>query len=228
VPEVAIGQPQAGPPGPSTAAPLAGRRIVVTGASSGIGQAIAFAFAQAGATLVLGCWGNPAGAEAARDAIVAAGGRAVVVRHDLATLEGCRALIAEAASELGGFDVLVNNAGADILTGAAARWPVEEKLDLLLDVDLRGTIRCSRAAADVFAAQPPGGVIINIGWDQATTGMAGENPEIFSAVKAGILGYTKSLARTLAPHVRVNVLCPGWIETEFGAGVDRDYHRSVA
>jgi 3-oxoacyl-[acyl-carrier protein] reductase len=74
----------------------------------------------------------------------------------------------------------------------------------------------------------PGGCIINIGWDQATTGMAGENPELFSAVKAGVIGFSKSLARSLAPDVRVNVLCPGWIETAFGEGADPDFREQVA
>src|ERR671923_132971 len=58
--------------------------------------------------------------------------------------------------------------------------------------------------------------------------MAGENPELFAAVKGGVLAYSKSLARALAPEVRVNVLCPGWIETGFAEQADRDFHRSVA
>ena len=71
----------------------------------------------------------------------------------------------------------------------------------------------------------PGGCIINIGWDHATVdGMAGDDPELFAAVKAGVLGFSKSFARSVAPGVRVNVLCPGWIETAFGAGADRDFY----
>ncbi len=58
--------------------------------------------------------------------------------------------------------------------------------------------------------------------------MAGDNPELFSAVKAGVLGFSKSFARSVAPRVRVNVLCPGWIETAFGAGADPEFHASVA
>jgi 3-oxoacyl-[acyl-carrier protein] reductase len=65
-------------------------------------------------------------------------------------------------------------------------------------------------------------------WDHATQGMAGENPELFSAVKGGVLAYSKSLARSVAPEVRVNVLSPGWIETRFGQEVDEAFHRSVA
>ena len=67
-----------------------------------------------------------------------------------------------------------------------------------------------------------------MGWDHVTTGMAGENPQLFSAVKGGVLAFSKSLARALAPEVRVNVLGPGWIETSFGEQADREFHRSVA
>ena len=65
-------------------------------------------------------------------------------------------------------------------------------------------------------------------WDHVTTGMAGDDPQLFAAVKGGVLAFSKSLARALAPDVRVNVLCPGWIETSFGEHVDREFHRSVA
>jgi 3-oxoacyl-[acyl-carrier protein] reductase len=115
-----------------------------------------------------------------------------------------------------------------VLTGEAAEWEWERKLDLLLAVDLKGTIACSYAAGEVMRAQERGGTIINMSWDHVTTGMAGENPQLFSAVKGGVLAFSKSLARALAPEVRVNVLSPGWIETSFGEQADRDFHRSVA
>ena len=136
--------------------------------------------------------------------------------------------MAEARERLGGLDVWVNNAGADVLTGEAADWDWERKLDVLLAVDLKGTVACSYAAGAVMREQPSGGTILNMSWDHATAGMAGENPELFSAAKGGVLAFSKSLARGLAPRVRVNVLCPGWIETAFAREVDRDFHRSVA
>ena len=111
----------------------------------------------------------------------------------------------------------VNNAGADILTGASASLSEVEKLDLLLTVDLRGTILASWSAASVLGEQDEGGVIINMSWDHVLTGMAGLNPQLFAAVKGGVLAFSKSLARSVAPRVRVNVLAPGWIETAFGA-----------
>jgi 3-oxoacyl-[acyl-carrier protein] reductase len=124
--------------------------------------------------------------------------------------------------------VWVNNAGADVLTGEAAEWEWERKLDVLLAVDLKGTVACSYAAAAVMREQRGGGLILNMSWDHVGAGMAGENPELFSAVKGGVLAYSKSLARSLAPRVRVNVLAPGWIETGFARQADADFHRSVA
>jgi 3-oxoacyl-[acyl-carrier protein] reductase len=195
----------------------------VTGASSGIGRAIAEACAAEGAEVLLTHRASPERAHAVADAI---GGRALVAPADLATRAGCERLVAEARERLGGIDVWVNNAGADVLTGEAAEWEWERKLDVLLAVDLKGTIACSYAAGEVMRER--GGSIINMSWDHVTSGMAGENPQLFSAVKGGVLAFSKSLARALAPAVRVNVLCPGWIETSFGEQADRESHRSVA
>ena len=153
---------------------------------------------------------------------------AQVVQADLATRQGCEALVAQARERLGGLDVWINNAGADVLTGEAAHWAWERKLDLLLAVDLKGTIACSFAAGAAMREQPAGGVILNMGWDHVTTGMPGENPQLFSAVKGGVLAFSKSLARDLAPRVRINVLCPGWIETAFAQGADDDFRAEVA
>jgi 3-oxoacyl-[acyl-carrier protein] reductase len=194
---------------------------VVTGASSGIGRAIAETYAAEGAVVLLTHRDSPGRAREVADGI---GERAVVLQADLSTRDACERLVAEAHAALGRIDVWVNNAGADVLTGEAADWEWERKLDLLLAVDLKGTIACSYAVAEVM----DGGVIVNMSWDHVTSGMAGENPLLFSAVKGGVLAFSKSLARELAPGVRVNVLCPGWIETAFGEHADPEFHRSVA
>jgi 3-oxoacyl-[acyl-carrier protein] reductase len=189
-------------------------RAVVTGASSGIGAAIAEAFGAAGASVVVAHRETAERAADVAERIGASGGEAVVVQADLGVRAGCEALVEEARERLGGLDVWVNNAGAAVLTGEAADWDWERKLDLLLAVDLKGTVACSYAAGAVMREQAGGGTILNMSWDHVTAGMAGQNPELFSAVKGGVLAYSKSLARGLAPRVRVNVLCPGWIETE--------------
>jgi 3-oxoacyl-[acyl-carrier protein] reductase len=207
--------------------PLSGRRAVVTGASSGIGRGIAEAFAAAGARVLVGYRASAAEAEAVADAIRKAGGEAEAIHGDVGTTDGAFGLVEEARERLGTIDAWVNNAGADVLTGEAAKWDWERKLDALIAVDLKGTIACSRAVGDMMRSQPEGGTILNMAWDHVTHGMAGENQLLFSAVKGGVLSYSKSLARALAPEVRVNVLSPGFIETAFGSEADRGFYREV-
>jgi 3-oxoacyl-[acyl-carrier protein] reductase len=91
-----------------------------------------------------------------------------------------------------------------------------------------GPIGEEMLATAIKLAEERGGTILNMSWDHVVTGMAGDDPQLFSAVKGGVLAFSKSLARRLAPDVRVNILCPGWIETSFGEQADRDFHRSVA
>ena len=207
---------------------LTGRAVLVTGASSGIGRAIAQAAARAGADVAVTYRSNEAGARAVEQEVHALGRRAAALRLDLADIDSVRAVGSAAREALGHLDVWINNAGADILTGSGASLSVVQRLDLLIAVDLRGTILASWQAAELFAAQPAGGVIINMSWDHVRTGMEGTNPQLFSAVKGGVLAFSKSLARTVAPRVRVNVLAPGWIETSFGSGVDERVYREVA
>jgi 3-oxoacyl-[acyl-carrier protein] reductase len=80
----------------------------------------------------------------------------------------------------------------------------------------------------MFADQPEGGVILNMSWDHVLTGMPGRNPEMFAAVKGGVLAFSKALARSVAPKTRVNVIAPGWIETAFSSSLDEQRKRDVA
>ena len=207
---------------------LAGLKVLVTGASSGIGRAIAVAAAAAGADLALTYQGNARGARATADEVTALGRHAEVFRLDLADRASIHALAEEVSKALDRVDVWINNAGADILTGSGAALSTVEKLDRLIAVDLRGTILASWRAAELMKTQPDGGVIVNMSWDHVVGGMEGTNPQMFSAVKGGVSSFSRSLARSVAPKVRVNVLAPGWIETAFGAHVDREYYRRVA
>jgi len=210
------------------ARPLAGRAVLVTGASSGIGRAIAVAVARAGADVALTYRSNDSGAREVEREIRALGRRAVVIQFDLTNDRSVSALGPAAREAIGRLDVWVNNAGADILTGSGALLSDVEKLDLLLAADLRGTILASWHAAEMLGAQEGGGVIINMSWDHVLTGMAGLNPQLHAAAKGAVLAFSKSLARSVAPRVRVNVLAPGWIETSFGAGLDEGVRLAVA
>jgi 3-oxoacyl-[acyl-carrier protein] reductase len=210
------------------AAPLAGRAVLVTGASSGIGRAIALAAARAGADVAITYRVNEDGARRVELEIWALGRRAAVMQLDVTDDLSVRALGPAARDALGRLDVWVNNAGADVLTGAGASLSDIEKLDLLLAVDLRGTMLASWRAAELLGAQTEGGVIINMSWDHVLTGMPGLNPQLFAAVKGAVLAFSKSLARSVAPRVRVNVVAPGWIETSFGASMNDDLRRRIA
>jgi 3-oxoacyl-[acyl-carrier protein] reductase len=210
------------------AAPLAGRAMLVTGASSGIGRAIALAAARAGADVAITYRVNESGAREVERDIRALGRRAITIHLDLADDESLRGLGRTARDGLGRLDVWVNNAGADILTGAGASLSPVEKLDRVLGVDLRGTMLASWQAAEMLGTQEAGGVIINMSWDHAIQGMQGLNPQIYGAAKGGILTFSKCLARSVAPRVRVNVLAPGWIETSFGAGANEKLRKAVS
>ena len=207
---------------------LQGRTMLVTGASSGIGRAIALAAARAGADVAVTYRVNRSGAEETAVEIERLGRRAAVLQLDLADEARIRAVGPEARAALGRIDAWVNNAGADIVTPDGDAMPPLKKLDLLLTIDLRGTILASWEAASMLKEQEDGGVIINMSWDHVLTGMEGRNPQMYSAVKGGILSFSKSLARSVAPKVRVNILAPGWIETAFGANLEDDRHRAVA
>jgi 3-oxoacyl-[acyl-carrier protein] reductase len=207
---------------------LENKVVLVTGASSGIGRAIALAAARSGADLAITYRQNREGADAASAEIRALGRRAESTALDLAEPSQIGKLTGWLGERYGRCDVWINSAGADILTGEGAKLSREQKLERVLTVDLRGTILASWAAVEFMRTQPTGGVIINMSWDHVTQGMEGENPTLYSAAKGGILSFSKSLARSVAPHIRVNILGPGWIETAFGEGANSAFKKKVA
>jgi 3-oxoacyl-[acyl-carrier protein] reductase len=201
---------------------LDGQWAVVTGSTSGIGKAIALQLADAGAHLIIH------GRDAQRAAEVAATVKsfqrdaAVVVTDFNAPLD-----FEEFVADLWHrqpVDLWVNNAGVDVLTGDAAHWSFGEKLARLWAVDVRGTIDLSRAVGRRMRDRGHG-AIINIGWDQAETGMAGDSGEMFAATKGAVMDFTRSLAKSLAPQVRVNCVAPGWIRTAWGQSASDAWQR---
>jgi 3-oxoacyl-[acyl-carrier protein] reductase len=209
-------------------APLTGRTMVVTGGSSGIGRGIALAAARAGADIALTYRANEKGARQTAEEVEASGRRATIAQMDLADAASIEAFARGLGETFPRIDAWVNNAGADIVTPRGETLTRLDKLDMVLRVDLRGTMIASWAAAELMHAQLEGGVIINISWDHVVTGMQGTNPQLYSAAKGGVSAFSKSLARSVAPGVRVNIVAPGWIETAFGSDVDRVVYHSVA
>jgi 3-oxoacyl-[acyl-carrier protein] reductase len=194
---------------------LSGRTAVITGASSGIGAAIALELAVAGADCLLHWRSNHNGIASVEQSIRQHPAiQCLTHQCDLSSRAEQDRLV-EVAWQWKKIDIWINNAGADVLTGAASKWSFEEKLDCLLATDLLPTMRLSRLAGSRMRDQS-GGAIVNIGWDQAETGMAGDSGELFSATKGAIMAATRSLAKSLAPNVRVNCVAPGWIRTAWG------------
>jgi 3-oxoacyl-[acyl-carrier protein] reductase len=202
------------------------KTVLVTGASSGIGRAIALRCAAAGADLAITYRNNERGAEETAEAVRELGHRIEVCRADIARDADVERLANQLRNAFERVDVWINNAGADILTGPAATLSRREKLDLVLAVDLRGTVLASWAAVDLMREQG-GGNIINMAWDHVNFGMEGENPAVYSAGKGGVASFSRSLARDVAPEIRVNILAPGFIETAFGEGVNPKFRKKV-
>jgi 2-amino-4-hydroxy-6-hydroxymethyldihydropteridine diphosphokinase len=214
------------PYGGSPGREMAGRRAVVTGSTSGIGQAIALELAAAGADVIVHARRSRQAAEETAAQVRLAGVRGAVRLADLSVAEECRRLVEEAWQCWGGIDIWINNAGADTLTGEAASWPFERKLRELLAVDVTATMLLSRDVGRRMRAGK-GGVLLNMGWDQAETGMEGDSGELFAASKGAIMAFSRSLALSLAPAVRVNCLAPGWIRTAWGEGASRRWQERV-
>ena len=194
---------------------MRGMRALVTGSTSGIGRAIALEFASAGADVIVHGRRSIESAQEVVAALRRRGVRAEAIMADLTEPAGCDELIAKAWATWDGLDVVVNNAGADTLTGEAAKWGFDQKLEALLAVDVRATVRLSRELGRRMKSAT-GGVILTMGWDQAETGMEGDSGELFAMTKGAVMSFTRSLALSLAPEVRVHCLAPGWIRTAWG------------
>lgn len=195
-------------------ASLSGRRILVTGSSTGIGRAVVLECARAGADVIVNCRQPSERAEQVAEAARNCGVRADVVCADVGEADQRERLL-ELAFAGGGVDGLVNNAGVDLLTTDLRSAPFSRKLSELLRVDVTGTIELSRSFGKL-CAESGTGVILTIGWDQSDRGMEGDSGELFAAAKNAVMGFTRSLSVSLAPRVRVNCIAPGWIRTAWG------------
>lgn len=189
---------------------LQGKIAVVTGGSRGIGRAIALALGGAGMRVAITCTQQRQAAEGVAAALQDAGGEGRVYQFDVADFEATSQAFDRIGSDLGGLDVLVSNAGVTrdqlLVRMKPAEW------DVVLQTNLSGTFNCSRAAARTMLRQRSGR-IINITSVAGLTGNPGQTN--YAASKAGIVGFTKALAKELAPrNVTVNAVAPGFIDTD--------------
>ncbi|HEX8071017.1 MAG TPA: SDR family oxidoreductase [Pyrinomonadaceae bacterium] len=195
---------------------LEGKRALVTGANSGIGQSIALRLAREGAAVVINFKSRPEAADAVVRDIVAAGGRALAVQADVSDEQQVDAMFARAREEFGGLDILVNNAGFEthhpILEMPADAWRK------VIDVDLTGAFLCAQRAARLMVEQKTGGAIVNISSVHNIIPWGGFAH--YCSAKAGLDMLTKTMALELATEgVRVNSVAPGAIQTPINENV---------
>ena len=203
---------------------LQGKVALVTGASKGIGAAIALELANRGAAVAVNYAGSKSGADKVVAQIKAAGGKAIAVQADLADPESIGPLVAKVARELGPITTLVNNAGVYEFSPIEGVTP--EHFHKQFNVNVLGLILTTQAALQNFS--PEGGSIINIG-SVAAQGVAAA--AVYSATKGAVDSVTVSLSKELGPrNIRVNSLNPGMVETEgvHAAGfIGSDFHKEV-
>jgi 3-oxoacyl-[acyl-carrier protein] reductase len=200
------------------------RVAVVTGAGTGIGRAIAEAMAHGGANVVVNYSKSRDAAEEVVQAIKAAGGTAIAIGADISKQADAKKLMEETASHFGRIDYLVNNAGW------STRIPhhqlddlTDEIWDRTINTNLRGAFYCARAAVPHLKKQP-GAAIINVA---SVAALMGQGSSLaYAASKGGMVTMTKSLARALAPGIRVNAVLPGFVRTAF-AGWTEDAFASA-
>lgn len=189
-----------------------GKRVLVTGAGTGFGSAIARRAGQEGAQVGVHYYSSQAGAEATAAQIREGGSEASVFQADISSW-GAVAQMAEAVyAEFGGLDVLVNNVGDVATEQMSWRDVTQELVDRVIDVDIKGTLYMIHEFGSRMLEQDDGGSIINIGSTVVVRGSP-RAPQ-YAAGKYGVMALTKSYARALAPKVRVNAFAPGFMETE--------------
>lgn len=189
---------------------MEGKIALVTGASRGIGSAIAQKLAAAGATVIVNYSGSEAKAQEVVDKIKAAGGNAVAMKCDVSDFGACKELADAILKEFGRLDILVNNAG--ITKDGLIMKMTESDFDRVIAINLKGTFNMIQNFSRTFLKQRSG-KIINISSVSGVMGNAGQAN--YAASKAGIIGLTKSVARELASrHVCVNAIAPGFVETD--------------
>lgn len=200
------------------------KNVVITGAGRGIGRELALAFAGQGATVLVHYGHAHQQAEEVVRQIEAAGGKAILAQADLSRSEEALRLVEHAQTTLGPIDVWINNAGASVNSAETQGLSEEERFERVMTVDVMGTWRCCQAVAPHMG---DGGCILNLGWDHALDGAPGFVSQLYATSKGAVISMTRSLARTLAPLVRVNCIAPGWIENDWARSRPESFRQRI-
>jgi len=203
---------------------LTGKVAIVTGASRGIGRAIALRFAEEGARIVVNYRDRTAEADAVVDAIRQAGGEALAIAADVSRGADVRRLVDATVDRFGRIDVLVNDAGVMVAKGLFET--TEDDWDQTIDVNLKGAYLCSKAVAPVMIDQT-GGTIINISSNSGLYHPSAMRFTEYVVSKAGLNGLTKAMALALGPYVTVNAICPGWIRTDMVEAIEPEVQQRI-
>ena len=194
---------------------LDGKTALVTGASRGIGRAIALCLAAEGARVAINYAGNVKAAEEVKASVEAAGGTAILCQADIADSAAVEAMIADVVKEFGAIDILVNNAG--ITRDTLLMRMKDEDFAKVLDTNLKGVFYCTKAVSKLMMKKRSGR-IVNMASVVGLVGNAGQTN--YAAAKAGVIGFSKSAAKELASRgITVNVVAPGFIGTDMTAGL---------
>lgn len=198
---------------------LNGKCAIVTGASRGIGRAIALKLASLGASIVVNYRSNEEEALEVQKEIKELGSEAIVIQGDISKLEDVENLVNKAKEHFGKIDIMVNNAG--ITKDTLILRMKEEDFDKVIDVNLKGVFNCLKSISPVMLKQKSG-KIINI---SSVVGISGNAGQVnYAASKAGVIGMTKSLAKELgARGINVNAVAPGFIETSMTSELGDKY-----
>jgi 3-oxoacyl-[acyl-carrier protein] reductase len=203
---------------------LEGKTALVTGASRGIGKAIALRLAKEGANIAINFAGNVAAAEEVKAAIEADGGKAILVQADVSDSAAVDAMVKTVVDTFGGIDILVNNAG--ITRDGLLMRMKEEDWDAVLNTNLKSIFLCTKAVSKLMMKKRSGR-IVNMSSVVGVNGNAGQAN--YSAAKAGAIGFTKSMAKELAGRgITVNAIAPGFIQTDMTAVLPEAVKESMA
>ena len=194
---------------------LDGKIALVTGASRGIGRAIAIELAKEGATVAINYAGNKTAAEEVKNIITEMGGKAMIIQADVSDENSAINMVEEVIKEFGGIDILVNNSGIT-RDGLFIRMK-EDDWNAVINTNLTGIFNCTKVAAK-YMMKKRSGKIINMSSVSGIMGNAGQTN--YAAAKAGVIGFTKSLAREMASRgITVNAVAPGFIATDMTAAM---------